>query len=600
MKNILTILIFSFLLVTGCDDPFMDTTYIEPTNEDQELSSAEYLKKYSDRYSLWIELLKHADLYNALNDANETVKSTVFAPNNEAVEKFLAWRGVTSVEELNKEYARYVAQVHIMKKKISESEFIAHVETGSIPVITLFGSYLTTSYGFRNTDVDDEFLGSVVTEDPFSIYLNNQAKVANLGRAVETANGIVFTMEDVIRPLSETIPDVLRPYKEYDIFIEAMEKTGYDKIVSVFADTIINIDGSSSITDIRFTCLAVPDEIYRRAGINSFGDLASHLGAGNNYEDPENELYQYVAYHFLGKAYSKDALCEFQEEGQILIYDTKLQGEVITVQMENDIPKINEEATFIRSNIRARNGYIHKMNHVLPIFEPEPVKVIWDFCDSPDIESFVNSYGASKNLGELFSAPLSNKEYQIDLSEDAIDGNYGTISSFEYRANDAKTSTKSWRKVGFFKTSYVSSSQKEVNKFGANMNNLFILNLGYAGNITMKTPTIIKGKYKVVMYYAGAPALRTFYNNGSNTRFNLDDYQKSIYMWKGIPGSFIDESKQNNINANGIAADVLWEEVVFEESGVHTFKATMMDINAKTNGSYRQMWDCLEFIPIND
>jgi hypothetical protein len=114
----------------------------------------------------------------------------------------------------------------------------------------------------------------------------------------------------------------------------------------------------------------------------------------------------------------------------------------------------------------------------------------------------------------------------------------------------------------------------------------------------MKTPTIIKGKYKVKIYYAGAPALKIFYTNGSNTRFNLDDYQKSINMWKGIPGTFVDPAKQVNPNANGIASEVLWEELTFDVSGTHTFKATLMDINAKTNGSYRQMWDYLEFIPV--
>jgi len=576
----------------------MDTTYVERTNEDLELSNAEYLEKYKDKYSLWIELLKHADLYNALNDAAST--STVFAPSNDAVTKFLEWRNISSVQELDKEYARYVAQTHIMKDILTENSFIAYVETGSIPVQTLFGNYLTTSYGFKDLEVDDEFLENVVLQDSFSIYLNNQAKVENLGRSVLTANGIVYTMEDVIRPLAETMVDVLRIYSEYDIFVDAIEKTGYDKVVSVYADTIRNPDGSSSVTDIRFTCFAVPDEVYNNAGIRSADDLATHLNAGSDYTNPSNALYQYVAYHFLGQSFTKADLSEFSEAGEILIYDTKLSGQVVTVQEAGGLPQVNGLAKFVRSNIRARNGYIHKINHVLPVFEPAPVRVIWDFCSSPDVESFINSYGASKNLGELFSAPLSNKEYQIDLSQDMIDGNYGTITSFEYKAHDTKSSTKSWRRVGFFKTSWVSTAQKNVDKYGANKNNLLILNLGYTGNITMQTPTIIKGKYKVVMYYAGSPGLRTFYQNGSNTRFNLDDYQKSIYMWKGIPGTFVDEEKKANINANGIAAEVLWDEVVFEESGIHTFKATMMDINAKTNSSYRQMWDYLEFIPIND
>ena len=601
MKKILAILPLLFLLMTACDDPFMDTTFVEKTNEDLELSNAEYLMKHQETYSLWIELLKHANMYNALNDASSS--ATIFAPTNEAMTKFLNWKGVASVEELDKEYARYVAQIHTMKGVLKETDFVNYLEAGSIPVMTLFGTYLTPSYGFRNLDVDDDDLDQVVLEDEYSIYLNNQAKVANLGRAVVTTNGagIVYTMDDVIRPLSETFVDVLRPYKDYNIFIEAMELTGYDKIASVYADTVTNIDGSISVTDIRFTCFAVPDEVYEGEGINSVNDLISHLGASSNYGDTENALYQYIAYHFMGKAYTKAALCEFQEVGQILIYDTKYIGQVMTVESGIDNkPRVNGVGGFIRSNIKTRNGYIHRMNHMLPVYEPKPVRIVWDFCNSPDIESFVNSYGADKGLGELFSSALSNREYQIDLSEDMLEGNYGTITSFEYKYTETKSSPKSWRRIGFFKNSYASSLQKDVDKYGANMNNLLILNLGYAGSVTMKTPTIIKGKYKVILYYAGAPGLKTFYANGSSTRFNLDDYQKSIYMWKGIPASFVDDEKKGNVNANGIAADVLWDQISFDESGSHTFKATLMDINAKTNSSYRQMWDCLEFIPIEE
>lgn len=596
MKNTATILIVLATLITSCKDPFLDTQFIEKTNANLELSNAEFLKKHTERYASWIELLKYANLYNALNDASSN--STVFAPNNEAVANFLQWKGVQTVEELPQDYVRSVAQIHILKGILKDNDFIRYVDAGSVPIQTLFESYLTTSYGFRNLDLDDQFLDDVVLEDSLSIYLNNQAKVSNLGRADTTANGRVYTLEDVIRPLTETITEVLRTYKEYNIFVEAAEKTGYDKIVSVIADTVMNLDGSISVTDIRFTCFAVPDQVYNEAGIQSFDNLVTYLNAGSDYENPENALYQYVSYHFLKKSYKKADLSKFKEEGEVLIFDTNFTGNVITVQSDDGTLKINDIATIVRSNIQSRNGLIHKIDHVLPVYEPEPIRVAWDFNNMPDIESFVNAYGASKNLGELFFTPTTNKEYQVDLSEDKREGNFGTISSFEYKFTATKTSTRSWRRVGFFKCSYFSSKIKDVNKYGAYMDNLFTLNLGFAGSITLKTPTIIKGKYKVIIYYAGSPGLKTYYPQGSNTRFNMDDYQKSIFMWKGIPASFIDEEKRANVNANGIASDVLWEEITFEESGVHTFKATMMDINAKTSGSYRQMWDYLEFIPI--
>ena len=596
MKKFSILSILVLLLLSACRDPFLDEPFIEYTGEDLELSNAEFLKKYEDKYSLWIQLLKHADMFNALNDASSV--STVFAPDNQAVENFLEWRGVESVEELDFEYARYVAQVHILAQNLPEAVFISYVEDGSIPIKTVFGTYLSTSYGFMDNEVDDIFLPQVMVQDSLSIYLNNQAKVTALART--TANGQVYTLGAVIRPLAESILDILAPYREYDIFIEAARLTEYDKIVSVYADTVYNLDGSFSVNNIRFTCFAVPDSVYNQAGISSAEELAAHLGAGQNYTDTLNALYQYMSYHFLGQTYSKAALFNFRREGQILIFDTKLPGQVIISEHVEGESKINKVAKIIRSGIQARNGVIHKIDHIMPVYEPDPITVVWDFCNYPDIESFVNTYGASKNLGDLFSSPLTNREYPVDLSEDQLDGNNGTLTSILYKANAAKTSYKTWRKVGFLKCAYNSSRDKENNKYDAYMNTLLTLNLGYAGWIQLKTPTIIKGKYKVVFYYASSISFKNYYGAGSLTKFNLDDYQKSIYMWKGLPAKFTDEAKRDNENASGLAEDILWDEVVFDYSGRHSFKATMMDINAKTSGSYRQMWDYIEFIPISD
>src|SRR5574344_1584179 len=136
MRKLLPVISLLLLVVLACEDPFMNQTYIEKTNEDLELSNASFLKKNAAEFSLWIELLKHADLYNALNDASTT--STVFAPNNEAMEAFLAWKGVSSVSELDPTYARYVAEVHILPYNLNESSFITYVESGTVPIPTVF------------------------------------------------------------------------------------------------------------------------------------------------------------------------------------------------------------------------------------------------------------------------------------------------------------------------------------------------------------------------------------------------------------------------------------------------------------------------------
>lgn len=596
MKRAIFLLTILIIAISACEDPFINQPFIAQSNEDIELSNASFLKKYSEKYSLWIELLKYADMFNALNDASTI--STVFAPDNEAMLDFMEWKGVDSIKDLDKTYARYVAQVHILNFNLTESNFISYVETGTIPVITVFGTFLNTSYGFIDKSADDSELANARVQDSLSIYLNNQAKIKSLART--TANGQVYTLGGVIRPLAETIPDMLRQNKEYSIFVDAIVKTAFDDDISVYSDTVYNLDGSYSVNDIKFTCFAVPDNIYKSSGINNVDELISKLGASGNFTDTQNALNQYVRYHFIGKSYTKSELFNFQEAGQISIFDTKLTNQVITAQIQNESGIINKVARITKSGIEARNGLIHKIDHIMPVYEPAPVIVRWDFNNYPDIESFINSYGASKNIGELFSNALSNKEYQVDLSLDQREGNNGTISSFIYQANSAKTNTATWRRIGFFKCSYLSSTEKNINKYNAYMDNLMVINLGYAGWVQFKTPTIIKGKYKVTFYYAGAAGLKSFYPSGSLTKFNLDDYQKSIYVWKGLPAKFTEEAKKTNANASGIAADVLWDKMEFSNSESHTLKVTLMDILAKTNGSYRQMWDYIEFVPIAD
>ncbi|MBO5768963.1 MAG: DUF5108 domain-containing protein, partial [Bacteroidales bacterium] len=231
----------------------------------------------------------------------------------------------------------------------------------------------------------------------------------------------------------------------------------------------------------------------------------------------------------------------------------------------------------------------------LPVFEPEPVTIKWDFCNSSDIIAIVNAYGASRSLGNLFTSALTNKEEKVDLSDMHRDGDFGPVSSFTYQANTAKASYSNYRAVGFTKCKYLKASDKNNNTYGAYMNNLLNLNLGYAGWIQFKTPTIIKGKYKVTLHYASDVTMKDFHSAGSLTKFQFDpdlgksEWTKNAQVYKGLPTK----------NVMYCSADlVLFETIEFDSSNRHLFKAIMLDINAKTNSVYHQMWDYLLFEPI--
>ena len=153
MKKILLSITAMAALLAGCSDPNEDSLFVQPTNIEEEMSMTTILENSPETYSLWIDLLKYTNYYNALKDANAT--ATVFAPNNEAITKFLADRGVATVEELDYDYARKVVQSHIIdwqggSSLVYDSTLIEYARKGQyIETQNLFHQYLTLTYGYK-------------------------------------------------------------------------------------------------------------------------------------------------------------------------------------------------------------------------------------------------------------------------------------------------------------------------------------------------------------------------------------------------------------------------------------------------------------------
>lgn len=595
------LVIFTLILcLMACTDPFAGQPFITPTEIENEMTCTTLLEHRSEDFSIWIELLRYADYYNGLKDVTASI--TLFAPTNEAMREFLQWQGVEKVQDLDLTYARYVVQNHILNgAKINSETFINFaVDAEPLQVQSLFNAYLKPTFGRTITEVDDaERTDEILDEE--TLFINNQAAVQPRDsggvRFTEASNAIIYYMDDVIRPLAETMVDKLEEQGEYTIFAAACRESGYDKVVEKVRDTIRIQGGGYTIQDYRFTCFAPSDDAMAAANIHSLDDLKARCRA----ELPQagdSALYQYVKYHFFDQAYTKEQFCKFNSVDETLIYDTQLEGQVMICRndtVDYAVPMLNDKAKFVRSNIEARNGYIHKMDYYLPVFEPEPVTIKWDFCNSSDIIAIVNAYGASRSLGNLFTSALTNKEEKVDLSDMHRDGDFGPVSSFTYQANAAKASYSNYRAVGFTKCKYLKSSDKNNNTYGAYMHNLLNLNLGYAGWIQFKTPTIIKGKYKVTLHYASDVTMKDFHSAGSLTKFQFDpelgksEWTKNAQVYKGLPTKAV----------MYCSADlVLFDEIEFDSSNRHFFKAIMLDINAKTNSVYHQMWDYLLFEPI--
>ncbi len=583
--------VLPFCLSTACtDDPNEGELFVKPATSKADMSIADVLSKDTAQYSLWVDMMKYANYYNALKDAKST--ATVFCPNNKAMAAFLRSRGVASVRELDQTFAREVVSVHIIKDaryQLSEVDTAA-VKGETLGQQTLFGTYLTMSYGHTITDVDDaERTGEVLVQD--SIFINNEAELAQY--SVDTcSNGYLYSLNNVITPLTENVRQKLELYGDYSIFTSAIATDRQaDSICTLVRDTTIASDGSRVVTKHSITCLAVPDEVYKRQGITDVGSLKNWLVTHSDGEetDPDSALSHYLLYHLMPIAYNKNNIFSFQTEGETRIYDTFYSGQAFIADNESGDCVINKEIHVLRSDLAAANGVIHKIDNVMPVYHPEPVNVMWDFLNSSDVITAVNAWGAARGDGDVFSNALASSEKKFDLSNEYRSGNYGKMTSFTYEMGETSTNLNSYNAVGFVKEKYLSATRRDETPHGAYMNNYLVLNLGYPGSITFTTPTIVAGHYRVVLHYIkNSQSQQNLFTSGTMTRFTLDEKRTFSYLYKGLSRTPLYES----------VSTTLWGDVEFETSTTHKLNITLMDIQAKTLKGYHLRLDYVEFIPL--
>lgn len=574
---------------SACSDPNEGELFVTPSDSLTDLTVIDVMESEKLRdadYSMWIALLKKTNYYNALKNANAV--ATVFCPTNEAMKKFLAERGVSSIDELDINYAKAVVMSHIIAdKKYTDQEVdtIAKQKT-NIKEQNLYEAYINLSYGYKKLDVDDaEKTDEIFCPD--SIFINNHARVGRF-EGTTCKNGVFFQMASVIKPVAETIYETLLHDGNYDIFAEAMTQCGYDSVANKYSDTIYVQGGARVINKYSYTCFAVPDYVFKEKGINSAADLQNYLTS----QTTDGDMTHYMQYHFLKRMYKANELFTFQNVDDTNIFEVRMPGQAIITNkiLATGQNVINKTIPLVRSDIETRNGYINKVGDIMPVYLPDPVNVKWDFLNQEDIINFVNAYGVSKSLGNLFSEPITASEYKIAIDESKRDGEYGTISSFTYKNESSKAGAASYRIVGFYKEKL--NTAKTGSQYGSYMNNYLCLNLGYAGWIQFTTPSIIQGKYKIVLHYLSDGATQnSLYSAGTNTRFQLDSNSTVKPLLKGLVYSRAKQFQNTEI--------MLWNTMEFDATATHTFKITMMDINAKNLSSYHQYLDYVEFIPIN-
>lgn len=447
----LALLGFALSWFSSCKDAFEHNTY---TAYD-ELPIANYLKNNSDDHGLWVQVLEKAKLYNTLN-LDEVY--THFAPVDAGVDRYLKALDLQSVADLSQEDADYLVRYHLIPD--AEIEF-AQFQSGAINELNATDDNLFVE--FRDGGLEEVYLNGISRFNSYDI---------------KATNGIIHSIDDVLIPLVETVYQRLKENGKYSLFQELVELTGYkEKLETIYTETTDPL-GNPIQQRFKYTAFAVSDETYASEGIHSLQDILDKLsGTASDYTNTSHPLNQYVAYHILEQQRTYADLGSFPEGVFKMNLQTMAANELIKVSESgsglflNENEGTKEAISFVEINIACKNGVIHEVDNWMPLFLPEQTQVIWEFTDYPDIEANVSQYRNS-NLGSQYNKVLTASELT----------NITWSSRPEYKQNVL---------------TYRNNRPAEGNWYNLLNHDHLRAELGESGWIEFKSPTIVKGKYRL-------------------------------------------------------------------------------------------------------
>ncbi len=555
-------ILHSSFFVSSCDkdvidinsDPFKDQTYTNTL-----VSPISTFLGEQGGYDEYVNALRYSGMFDALNQSSSGVSFTAFVPTNDAMKAFYKRRGVDSLRQLEAEYMRQFILYHTVKDSILPDAFVLKKS-----VQNLSGDEI-------KIEIDSVHAGEAT--------LNGEGRVMEMG--LSAFNGKVYVLSSAMTPLVETIYDRVVNGGTSSIMAEALRATGWDKKLSTVVDTTFNEERQRVVTHYYYTLLNVSDATFGKAGIGSFDQLKTRLKNDDQQGLTEDSLLrEYVGYHILLNQYATSDLGAISGSEVTRIWSTAATNQVFTVTTDtlatDEAKKYTlnasaQQALFVptASNVLAKNGYVHELDGWLPIWEPEQTTVLWDVADYTDIKNIVET-----EYYQPAEPTSSEQRYRV-----------ANATCFEYEAGESGSKNTSYSDID-----YVTCT----NKFKANNNDRIVFNLGYMGSVSMKTPTIVRGKYRVeidFVYTSSQSFMRTQSDgNGGLLKISFDDDADQTTF--KAPYTTVSSIQQ------GVYNTTLYDEVEFPQTASHKFSFTILDPAASTNKGFSIQIDCIRFVPI--
>jgi uncharacterized surface protein with fasciclin (FAS1) repeats len=439
----IAILLLSQFYVTSC----RKVELVETTTQDVNIVG--YLDKQPDSFSLFRQILERTGTAAFLNAYGAY---TCFAPTNSGVKTYLSKIGASSVDAADVETLKGMVRLHLLEDTLYTNSFT----DGKMPVITMYGQFLITS---------------VANNNGVSSYLINRQALVQRSN-IRVGNGVIHVLDNVLMPATKTIAQQLESNPNYSIFVQAMKETGFYTQLNT-----VNTDPNKK----WLTVLAENNKALADSGFATYAALKARYSKTGNPANPNDSLYMYVAYHITpGLKYLGDIIT-------VPTHETLLPQEVISIKLIDQDVVVNEDEfngvlepgvrlTRSVSDVSATNGVWHDAaGHFIAKYR-KPTALFWD----------VSSFAEIKKLPAFYKK-----------------ANYNFVRPTE-ADNPIKDHYWGWGPLaGTNVLSYLYSTSSSITNFAVN-NDVNMLPLGLPNRPVwweMRTPPIIKGKYKVWICY---------------------------------------------------------------------------------------------------
>lgn len=555
----LTLLFLIALAYQSCSEPKVKES------TDETLNITEYLRANPD-YSLFLEIL---DITNYASFMNTYGTYTLFLPTNDAVKEYMNNIGVNSLSEIPIKDLQDLAKLHILEQKISTTEFT----DGKIPTPSMYGQYLIT--GADNNDN----ISSTTVNKTSNILASN----------IVLGNGIIHVVDQVLIVAKKTLAQQIEADPNLSLFTEVLKATGwYEKLNKPITYDSNNV-GSF------LTVLSQSNEVYNNTTwknpsnnqtitLNTLENLKLRYSkpVGNaSVADPTNpadSLNLYVQYHIIpGLNYLADFATTqvFVTQAPLEVISSKLKGQNIVLNEDIFNGVLETGVSIIRtpSDETCSNGVLHYVDGNFSLKKRNPAPVYFDLCDQPE---FAADSRYRKPTGSSFGLPNGA------FSELTWDG----------------TGTMTWSVTG--------------GAYNGDLLNIFRFRPSSNGNnnIVVKTPVIIKGRYKVWVAYRYSPD-----NKASNvTKVFFDGVQTSRLLnareRPNDPASLTTGVQDRVLESQGykryifphVQNNYLYSRLVgiveVTTTGRHILKFTT-DVCSGCSGGNADQWDMVEFRPVD-